>query len=126
LAAWKQDVVLAHICQFVSVPPLARYLSGPHALYLQEPYRFLYEAAPELPWLSESVDGGGVLNQVRRFLGSSIRMQPHRVQAREELISARAFQTIFVNSYFSRESVRRAYGLDSSVMYLGIDSQRFT
>jgi glycosyltransferase involved in cell wall biosynthesis len=48
-----------------------------------------------------------------------------RLQAREEVDNAAAFDRILVNSYFSRESVLRAYGLDSDVCYLGIDTDFF-
>ena len=45
--------------------------------------------------------------------------------AREEQRNARAFGMILVNSLFSRESVRRAYGLDARVCYLGVDTRLF-
>jgi glycosyltransferase involved in cell wall biosynthesis len=45
--------------------------------------------------------------------------------ARQELENARAFDRILVNSYFSRESVSRAYGIDAHVCYLGVDSDLF-
>jgi glycosyltransferase involved in cell wall biosynthesis len=44
---------------------------------------------------------------------------------REEIRNARAFDRILVNSLFSRESVLRAYGLDSKVCYLGVDTDFF-
>jgi len=48
-----------------------------------------------------------------------------RILAREELTNAKAFDRILVNSFFSRESLLRAYGLDSTVCYLGIDTDLF-
>src|SRR5207244_3225678 len=48
-----------------------------------------------------------------------------RIQAREEVEGARAYDRILVNSFFSRESVLRAYGLDARVCYLGIDTAKF-
>jgi len=36
-----------------------------------------------------------------------------------------AFDDILVNSFFSRESVLRAYGLDAKVCYLGVNTQKF-
>jgi len=44
---------------------------------------------------------------------------------REEQKNARAFDRMLVNSFFSRESVLRAYGLEASVCYLGVDTNRF-
>jgi glycosyltransferase involved in cell wall biosynthesis len=58
-------------------------------------------------------------------IGDFVKIQNMRVQVREEIRNAAAFNTILVNSLFSRESVLRAYGLESTVCYLGIDSQRF-
>lgn len=47
------------------------------------------------------------------------------MQAREERTSAAAFGRVLVNSYFSRESVLRAVGVDARVCYLGIDTEKF-
>jgi glycosyltransferase involved in cell wall biosynthesis len=52
-------------------------------------------------------------------------VQAQRVQAREEVTNARAFGAILANSFYSRESILRAYGLDARVCYLGIDTARF-
>jgi glycosyltransferase involved in cell wall biosynthesis len=52
-------------------------------------------------------------------------LQQRRLLAREEWQNARAFNTILVNSFFSRESILRSYGIDSKVCYLGIDTDRF-
>jgi glycosyltransferase involved in cell wall biosynthesis len=52
-------------------------------------------------------------------------VQGYRRLVQEELANAQAYNTILVNSYFSRESVLRAYGLDSKVCYLGIDADLF-
>jgi glycosyltransferase involved in cell wall biosynthesis len=54
-----------------------------------------------------------------------VNVQALRVQVREELMSARAFDSILVNSHFSRESVLRAYGIAAKVCYLGVDSGLF-
>jgi glycosyltransferase involved in cell wall biosynthesis len=62
---------------------------------------------------------------MRWFLFDLIRMQQLRVLAREERLNAGAFDLILVNSYFSRENLLRAYGLDSTVCYLGVDTELF-
>jgi glycosyltransferase involved in cell wall biosynthesis len=48
-----------------------------------------------------------------------------RLQATEELGWAQAFTRILCNSQFSRESILRAYNIDSKVCYLGVDAQAF-
>jgi glycosyltransferase involved in cell wall biosynthesis len=54
-----------------------------------------------------------------------LRVRKLGILVREEQKNARAFDRILVNSFFSRESVLRAYGLEASVCYLGVDTNRF-
>lgn len=119
------DVLLATTCQWLSVPSIAPLIKAPTVLYLQEPYRFLHEAAPVLPWLEEPDKPSGLAGRLLHFLGSSLRVHPFRLLAREELRGVLAFDRVLVNSFFSRESVLRAYGVDAHVCYLGIDAARF-
>lgn len=120
------DVLLAASCRWLFVPMIARHVRIPTVLYLQEPCRALYEAAPTLPWIAEEpVGSASGLRAVRHWLGGAARLHPLRVQAREELRSVRAFDRVLVNSRFSRESVLRAYGVDANVCYLGVDTNRF-
>src|SRR5215469_10650638 len=44
------DVLFANACRFFRVTPIARFTDPPKVLYLPEPFRWLYEALPELPW----------------------------------------------------------------------------
>lgn len=117
------EIIFANACQFFRTTPIARLSSIPGALYLGEPYRWLYEALPRLCWLAPErlTSPWWSLRTARAAFADLRRIRNWRVQAREELRDASAFRRILVNSYFSRESVSRAYGLDSSVCYLGID-----
>jgi glycosyltransferase involved in cell wall biosynthesis len=121
------DLLLANSSALVAVAPIARHVRIPAVIYLQEPCRKLYEALPELPWVALSRPPGwwGSPAYVRRRVGDFLRVAGLRVQAREELRNARAFVSILVNSYYSRESVLRAYGLDAKVCYLGVDTKLF-
>ncbi len=118
------DVVFANTCQQFASPFIGRYVPSPKLLYLQEPARILYEAMPELPWIAPVAAGWSPRRLARRAKGY-LRLEMLRRNAREELTNARAFDTILVNSFFSRESVLRAYGLDTRVCYLGIDTGLF-
>jgi len=121
------DLLLANPCMVYGAPLIGRYAKIPSCLYLQEPHRYLYEAIPELPWIALEAPEGFWWSPkyLRRFLLNLVDVQRLRVQAREELLNAQAFDEIFVNSLFSRESLLRAYGLDSKVCYLGIDTTLF-
>jgi glycosyltransferase involved in cell wall biosynthesis len=123
--AGRFDVLFANTCVFFRTPFLGRYVEIPKVLYLQEPYRWLYEALPRLPWLApprvESI--WRKPRRLWRALADIVRVQGLRIQAREELINAMSFDRILVNSLFSRESLLRAYGVDAKVCYLGIDDK---
>lgn len=113
------DVVFANTCCQYHSPFLGRYLRIPKLLYLQEPNRFLYEALPRLAWIDAPKGASW-----RRKLRTWFDLVALRQQAMAELTNAQSYDRILVNSYFSRESVARCYGLDSTVCYLGIDLGR--
>jgi glycosyltransferase involved in cell wall biosynthesis len=119
------DVLFAGACRFLRVTPIARFTRAPKVLYLPEPFRWLYEALPQLPWLARPAPVRSTPLTVYRLLKDIVRLQGPRVQAREEIENARAYDQILVNSFFSRESLLRAYGLESGVCYLGIDTAKF-
>jgi glycosyltransferase involved in cell wall biosynthesis len=121
------DILFANCCLFFAVTSIGRLATIPSILYLQEPYRWLYEAMPRLRWLAQPRRTQSLLrlSVYKRAFADLRSIRNWRVQAREEVDNAAAFTRILVNSYFSRESVLRAYGLDSDVCYLGIDTDRF-
>jgi glycosyltransferase involved in cell wall biosynthesis len=122
------DLLFANSCMFFRAPAVGRYVALPRVLYLQEPYRWLYEALPRLLWAAPPAPGRDWWRpaHLRATLRDRIRLPALRIQAREEQASAAAFHSILVNSLFSRESVLRAYGLDAKVCYLGIDTELFS
>jgi glycosyltransferase involved in cell wall biosynthesis len=121
------DVFFAHPCRFLRVTAMGRFVKIPTVLMLHEPFRTLYEAAPRLPWLALPPASGPAWapKAIKRSLRDLVRIQALRLQAREECDNAAAFDQILVNSYFSRESVLRAYGLDARVCYPGVATDHF-
>lgn len=128
IARGQFDMLLAHPCKLLRVTAIGRYVHIPRVVYIQEPYRPLYEAMPRLPWLAWPApkNGQSKPRYAKAWLRNLVEVQGLRVQAREELNNAQAYDTILVNSMFSRESVLRAYGLDAKVCYLGVDTEKFT
>ena len=120
------DILFANSSSFFSIAHIARFINIPKFIYLGEPHRILYEARPSyFMWRAP-------LNQKNNYLNNIIQRSKHlykmfwySIIAREEYISAKAFDLILVNSFFSRESVKRSYRLDSKVCYLGIDTNKF-
>ena len=119
------DILFANSSIGLAVSSIGRYLKLPKALYLQEPFRYFYEAEPHLPWMALPAQSGWSPRQVMKSLHNSLRVRGWRVQLREEWENARAYDEILVNSLYSRESVLRAYGLEAKVCYLGVDNGTF-
>lgn len=118
------DVLFAGGSLPFAVTSLARYVKLPTLLYLQEPTRQLYEAIPRLPW--PAIDSNGSrLSASRDRVRDAVVVHGMRIQAREELAGIRGYDRVLTNSYFSRESILRAYGVTPSVCYLGVDTERF-
>ncbi len=119
------DLLLAHPCHYVAASPIARFVELPSILYLHEPYRTLYESNAQLPWCAPEDSLASFPQKQIESLRDTLKVNDFRLQVREEQCNAAAFSRILVNSYFSREAILRAYGLDSHVSYLGIDTALF-
>ena len=121
------DILFANACLFFRVPSIARYIKIPKVIYLGEPYRRLYEALPRIPWaaLPTPEEPWWHSKVIRDYLIDFLNIQALRLLVREEINNAQAFDVILVNSFYSHESVLRAYGLESKVCYLGIDANIF-
>ena len=122
------DILFANSSIIQAVSSIGRYVKTKKVLYLQEPNRWLYEAREVgLPWVAIPAVSRPWMHPsyVRWFLFNLIATQQLRILARDERLNASAFDLILVNSYFSRETLLRVYGLDSTVCYLGVDTQLF-
>ncbi|MFO0848054.1 MAG: glycosyltransferase [Gemmataceae bacterium] len=121
------DVLFANSCQYIRATPIGRYSRTPSVLYLQEPNRRLYEAGDRPPFVGPDPPGRSALAPwyVRNRLADHLTTAGMREQLRVEVESARRFGRLLVNSYFSRESALRAYGLEATVCYLGVDAGLF-
>lgn len=124
--AGQFDLVFANGSIGYHVPFTMQHVATKKVLYLQEPSRFLYEARPVLPWVSSAPDDLKTsLFGPRKLLRNYPNLQTLRLQAKQEWLNVQACDRVLVNSYFSRESVLRAYGVESQVCYLGIDPTLF-
>lgn len=122
------DLLFANSSVLYYMPYVMRHVRRlPKVLYLQEPYRPLYEANPILPWVSanqETLTRSDPF-QLKTSISDSLQLRALRLQAKLEWLNAQACDVILVNSYYSRESILRAYGREAKVCYLGVDTSRF-
>lgn len=120
------DLLFANSSMPFYMPYVMRHVSLPKVLYLQEPYRPLYEANPILPWVVDTHDSLRVyVRRPRLFVYEYLQLHALRLQAKREWLNAQACDVILANSYYSRESMVRVYGRDARVCYLGVDTTQF-
>ena len=123
------ELLFANSCSHFGAPMIGRFSELPSILYLQEPFRQLYEALPDPPWAASIAGEHRGHKSVRKAIKSlqrALSIQGRRVQLREEVRHAKSFCRVLVNSQFSRESLLRAYGVESRVCYLGVNADQFT
>jgi glycosyltransferase involved in cell wall biosynthesis len=121
------DILFGNACMFFRVTSISRFVNIPKTIYLGEPYRWLYEAMPQLPWVAPQPlrQNWRKPGYLRGRLRDALRVRGLRIQMREELRNAWAYDSILVNSLYSRESLLRAYGISAQLRYPGIDTSLF-
>jgi glycosyltransferase involved in cell wall biosynthesis len=112
------DVVFVEQDQYTMSPFLLKFLHTPHVYYCQQPCR-QQDRVKEV-----------LLRQGRTQRAPLLRIDLARHYAEARLVhidrdNAAAARTILANSYFSREAILRAYGVNASVSYLGVDHETF-
>ncbi len=110
------DVVFSEQDQYTMAPFLLKYLKKPHAYYCQQPLR--NDAVSEVIFPKKENNLLGSL----RGLGSSIVV---RRGMNIDNTNSQYSKYTLCNSYFSRESILRMYGINSHVSYLGVDNKMF-
>ncbi len=134
IKAGGHDVLFANSCQQFMMPYIGRFVELPKVLYLGEPNRTLFEAFPTQRWAALPAANAHwrEAGYRRDFWRDLFGQRQARVRVREEIANYTTFDTVLLNSYFSNESVVRAYGDDSAstyqrneVCYLGIDTELF-
>jgi len=117
------DLIFANSCSFSYMPYISNFSKIPALVFLGEPYRPLYEAFPENVWQAPPFEFK--INNIKSIIKDFKQTYANRIMVKEEIDAAKKYNSILVNSLFSRENVLRAYGIDSRVCYLGIDNTLF-
>jgi len=113
------DLVFVNHCKVVQSPYILQHLRTPSVYYCQEPPRRIYDP----PILR-----GELITPKQKI--QSIWYKPadglyHYKVKYDDYHSARSASLVLANSYFSRESIYRAYRINARVNYLGVDVERF-
>ena len=114
------DVVFAEQCGFSYSPFLFRYIKKPGIYFCQQPRR-TQEAI--LQRLDHRHDNDVKFRSHHLFKDSFDKKNKKLIQIESE--NASFADLILTNSYYTRETILRQYGLDARVCYLGVDEGRF-
>ena len=110
------DIVFSEQDQFTMAPFLLKYLKKPHVYYCQQPLR--NDAVSEVIFPRKKNNIFGSL----KSLGSNIVVKRG---LNIDKTNSNYSEYTLSNSYFSRESILRMYGINSHVSYLGVDPEMF-
>lgn len=117
----RYDFVFAHHDRLVQSPLLFQFLKTPAVYYCAEPMREFYEPPIFRPY-RQVQSRSAKLQRLWYLPARRIRDRTIQEQDRE---NARRATLLVTNSYFSAESLYRAYGLRARVVYLGVDTEKF-
>ncbi len=111
------SLAFVHHSILTQSPFILKYLKIPSVYYMQEPHRGVYEHALHEHSYTSSLG--------KSFLGNTKGLFFHTLIKSIDESNTTHASRILVNSFYSHESVMRAYGLNSYVVYLGVDAERF-
>lgn len=101
----------------VSAPSILRYVKTPAVYYCQEPPRDLYE--------SQALAKIGPRFSISRFL-RVLNFLPYRhIYKKIDKRNTKCARKVLVNSRFSKKIVDGIYGIDTEVVYHGVDTEKF-
>ncbi len=107
------DIAFVHHSQYTQTPYILRYIKIPNVYYCQEPRRKSFEYGP----MHSSNPQGLISKLIARIT------EP--LYVKNDILSARSAQTIIANSFYSIESIKRAYGRYAKIAYLGVNDTVF-
>jgi glycosyltransferase involved in cell wall biosynthesis len=117
----RYDWVFTHHDLIVQSPYLFRYLRTPSAYYCAEPMREFYEPPVARPYKAPSAS----TERLQKSWYAPARRAQQMIIKREDRRNVRCASVLLTNSFFSAESIYRAYGLRARVSYLGVDAEQF-
>lgn len=115
------DFAFVHHDRIVQSPYLLRYLKTPSVYFCNEPMREFYDPPVTPPYQQPR----SLLDRAQRGWYAPARGVDRFARRSADRRNVRRAGLLLANSYFSAESIYRAYGLRARVVYLGIDVEKF-
>ncbi len=117
--AGRYDVVFAHTCIFTFIPTFLQFVRQPSIYYLHEPFGKAYVRKFERPYIRTSQ-----MRAVVNRLDPLIELYAQRLE-KVQRRSVQKTTLLLANSEFTREQMKLAFGEDTPVCYLGVDTGTF-
>jgi glycosyltransferase involved in cell wall biosynthesis len=111
------DVVFCEQDQYSMSPFILKYITKPVVYYCQQPLRHDEAILKKISKQQSNINKNSIKKFVYRYIDN-------RFVSIDKKLANFAEYTL-ANSYFSRESILRTYGINSYVCYLGIDNNLF-
>ncbi len=110
----RYDIVFTNASQFLETPFILRFLQTPSAFYCHDPhYRMIYEDILGIP------EGLNILDNIYERTNRFVRKYLDR-----QNFAAATY--IIANSLFAKDQIKKTYGRESTLCYLGVDHMFFT
>ena len=106
------DFAFIHPSKYTQAPFLLRFLRIPTIYYCQEPLRMVYESIFAIP---------ADLHPIKKVYEHCIR----KIRKSIDIKNVYGADTILANSRYTQRNIERAYGLKSTVCYMGVDAATF-
>lgn len=106
------DLVFIHPSQFTQAPFILLFVKATRIYYCQEPLRIVYDKA---------------LNDLSHIHGArkAYELAARTIRRVIDRVNLSRADYIFCNSEFSKDSIKKAYGVKAKVEYLGVDHKFF-
>ncbi|MDP1853779.1 MAG: glycosyltransferase family 4 protein [Candidatus Omnitrophota bacterium] len=117
------DVAFIDQCRFTHAPYVLRYIKIPNVYFCHAPLRNANEPLEE--FLKKTGEGKKRKFNPFVFISDTINLLDKKLTGRMDRINAKSAMRILTNSYYTREYIYKAYGIDSKVNYLGVDNEKF-
>lgn len=117
----KYDFVFLNHDSIVQSPYLLRYLKTTSVYYCAEPIREFYEAPIRRAYLEPQ----SRIDSIQREWYAPARLARARIIRQTDQQNVKYATLLLTNSFYSAESIYRAYGLRATVSYLGVNIVKF-
>ena len=121
------DKIWVEKCRFVGSPSILRFLENPADFYMQEPLRIrAYESLGKERSVGSTSSYSGPPLNAGEWFRKIFKVPAHFFIKREDRKSALAARTVYTNSNFSAQWIKRVYGIEARVLYQSVDTDFFS